>query len=151
VTDDVSLREYVDMRFAAAEAAVDKALSAANKALEVRTETLDREFREHLEQVRHENALAFHNADKAVQAALASAEKAVNKAETADNKRFDSVNEFRSTLSDQAAQLMPRAESEIRMTAMHAKMDSMQRVVWMALGIAAVAPMVLTVVLVFIR
>jgi hypothetical protein len=40
-------------------------------------------------------------ADKAVQAALKSAETAVNKADVAAEKRFDSVNEFRQTLSDQ--------------------------------------------------
>ncbi len=40
-------------------------------------------------------------ADKAVQAALKSAETAVNKAENAAERRFASVNEFRQTLSDQ--------------------------------------------------
>lgn len=46
----------------------------------------------------------------AVSAALASAEKAVTKAEEASNKRFDAVNEFRGQLSDQASQFMTRAE-----------------------------------------
>lgn len=41
-------------------------------------------------------------------------EKAVLKAEIASEKRFDSVNEFRATLSDQTATLMPRAESTLR-------------------------------------
>jgi hypothetical protein len=36
---------------------------------------------------------------------------AVTKAEVATEKRFDSMNEFRGTLSDQAATLMPRAEA----------------------------------------
>ncbi len=52
----------------------------------------------------------FTDSDKAIQAALASAEKAVGKAETASEKRFDSVNEFRAQLSDQAATLMTRTE-----------------------------------------
>lgn len=43
----------------------------------------------------------FESSDKAVRAALQSAELAVNKAEAAAEKRFDSVNEFRKTLSDQ--------------------------------------------------
>lgn len=54
---------------------------------------------------------AFVAAEKAVEAALEATQKAIDKAEAADNKRFDSMNEFRGQLSDQAATLMPRAES----------------------------------------
>jgi hypothetical protein len=39
-----------------------------------------------------------------------SAEKAVTKAESAMDKRMESVNEFRKTLSDQAAEFMRRSE-----------------------------------------
>lgn len=39
--------------------------------------------------------------DKQIALALSAAEKAVTKAETATDKRFDGVNEFRQTLSDQ--------------------------------------------------
>jgi hypothetical protein len=39
--------------------------------------------------------------DKQIALALSAAEKAVTKAETATEKRFDSVNEFRQTLTDQ--------------------------------------------------
>jgi hypothetical protein len=49
-------------------------------------------------------------ADRAVLAALSAAKEAVIKAETATERRFDSVNEFRQTLSDQAATFMSRAE-----------------------------------------
>ncbi len=54
-------------------------------------------------------------ADRAVQAALQAAEKAVTKAENAAEKRFESVNEFRTTLSDQAAQFLTRSEAEATM------------------------------------
>ncbi len=46
----------------------------------------------------------------AVAAALSAAERAAAKADSAMEKRFDAVNEFRATLSDQAAHLLPRAE-----------------------------------------
>lgn len=46
----------------------------------------------------------FRAADKAVEAALTSAKEAVLKAEVASEKRFESINEFRATLSDQAQQ-----------------------------------------------
>jgi hypothetical protein len=43
----------------------------------------------------------FDASDKAVASALTAADLATSKAETAAEKRFDSVNEFRQTLSDQ--------------------------------------------------
>ena len=49
---------------------------------------------------------------QAIAAALLSAEKAVTKAENATEKRFDSVNEFRAQLADQASQFMPREVAE---------------------------------------
>lgn len=48
--------------------------------------------------------------EKAVAAALAAAKEAVTKAEVAADKRFDGVNEFRQTLSDQTNTFIPRAE-----------------------------------------
>ena len=53
---------------------------------------------------------AFLAAEKAVQAALTAQKEAVNKAEAAAEKRFESVNEFRSQLGDQAATFLPRNE-----------------------------------------
>jgi Ni,Fe-hydrogenase I large subunit len=59
----------------------------------------------------------FRAMDEKTTLALASSEKAVTKAEVASDKRFESINEFRGTLSDQAAMLMPRAEVEIKFAA----------------------------------
>ena len=55
----------------------------------------------------------FEAQKEAVASALAAADRAVMKAETAAEKRFESVNEFRNTLSDQQRNLMPRAEVDI--------------------------------------
>ena len=49
---------------------------------------------------------------ESVTLALASADKAVTKAERATERRFDSVNEFRETLSDQTKSFISRAEFE---------------------------------------
>lgn len=65
----------------------------------------------------------FKAQESAVAAALTSAERAVTKSENAAERRFDSVNEFRSTLSDQARLLMPRAESEQTIRALSDKVD----------------------------
>jgi hypothetical protein len=60
----------------------------------------------------------FSSMDRNVTAALIAADKAVEKAEKATEKRFEGVNEFRETLRDQAANLMPRAEYDVRHTAL---------------------------------
>lgn len=48
----------------------------------------------------------------AIEAALVAADKATGKAEDAAKDRFDSVNEFRGTLTDQAATFITRTEAE---------------------------------------
>ena len=53
----------------------------------------------------------FEDLDTKTTLALTAADKAVNKAETATEKRFEGVNEFRQTLADQASRLMPREEA----------------------------------------
>ena len=53
--------------------------------------------------------------------ALAASEKAIIKAETATEKRFESVNEFRGSMKDQAALLMSRAEAEAKFKAIEEK------------------------------
>lgn len=42
-------------------------------------------------------------------------DRAIEHANAANEKRFESVNEFRNTLADQAKTLMPRQEAEARM------------------------------------
>lgn len=76
-------------------------------------------LKEHLQALMTEgdrrNQQRFDGQEKAVAAALQAAKEAVTKAETAAEKRFDSVNEFRQQLSDQAASFMPRREAEQRL------------------------------------
>jgi hypothetical protein len=55
----------------------------------------------------------FADSQKAIEAALSAAKEAVTKAEHASEKRFEGVNEFRSTLADQQRTLMPRTEVEV--------------------------------------
>jgi len=59
--------------------------------------------------------------EKATSAALADAQRAVLKAESAAERRFEGVNEFRQTLSDQATHLMPRAEVQIELASLRGK------------------------------
>jgi len=88
----VSLREYVDMRFHAAERAVETRFVAQ---------------------------------EKAVGAALEAADRAVTKAEAATERRLEGMNEFRAALSDNSRILMPRAESEARITSVSDRVEEL--------------------------
>src|ERR1700734_257692 len=61
--------------------------------------------------------IALKSVEQTAAAAQASSERATNKAETAMEKRFDGVNEFRQTLGDQATRFITRAEVDQRMAA----------------------------------
>jgi hypothetical protein len=92
------LKARLDERFATQTKALDTAMTAQQTAM----------------------STAMTAADAAVKAALTAAETAVNKAEVATEKRFESVNEFRKTLTDQTAQFMTRDEVSVRIEALQA-------------------------------
>lgn len=71
--------------------------------------------------------IRFDAQEKATTAALASAERAVAKAEAASDKRFDSVNEFRAALNDSARTQMPRSEAEQAIKGMSEKIDDLAK------------------------
>jgi hypothetical protein len=76
----------------------------------------------------------FKAMDEKTGLALTSSKEAVAKAETATEKRFDAVNEFRGTLSDQAANLMPRGEAGARFDALEEKFAALKDEVTRAAG-----------------
>lgn len=57
--------------------------------------------------------------------ALNAADKAVSKAETATEKRFESVNEFRASLADQATMLVTRTEFHTKVEAQSDKLSDL--------------------------
>jgi len=71
-------------------------------------------LREHIETLLAEKDLRYQQRfdanGAAISAALLAAEKAVTKAEAATERRFEAVNEFRGTLSDQAKAFVQRVE-----------------------------------------
>lgn len=69
------------------------------------------------------------NSEKMV-IALASSDKASAKADAAMEKRFDSVNEFRQTLSDQTQTFLPRAEYTARHSALIDKVDDLKAAIF---------------------
>jgi hypothetical protein len=89
--DDISLREYVDVRFEAQ--------------------------------------------GKAVDAALAAAKEAVIKAETSTEKRFENSNEWRNTVESLQRTYMPRTESEQQARTNAEKIEALQKMMWIGIGI----------------
>jgi cobalamin biosynthesis Mg chelatase CobN len=67
---------------------------------------------------------AFNANEKATSAALAAAKEAVAKAEAASEKRFESVNEFRGQLKDQAASFVTRDEYSAKHDSLSDKLDA---------------------------
>lgn len=116
-----TLAEYINKRFDSTNRDNDRILAI----LRDRTETYVREhaaMREVLDDrlrahdVEHrlikEKLDERHEAQMAaVQAALASAKEAVTKAERANERRFEAVNEFRAQLADIIATFIPKAEA----------------------------------------
>jgi hypothetical protein len=69
----------------------------------------------------------FQAMDEKTSLALTSSKEAVTKAEVATEKRFDSVNEFRNTLRDQATLLMPRSETETKFLGIEEKIEDLKK------------------------
>jgi len=76
----------------------------------------------------------FKATDEKTSLALTSSEKAVAKAEIATEKRFDSVNEFRGQLKDQAATLIPRAEAEVKFNSFAKDIEELKKSVLLSQG-----------------
>jgi hypothetical protein len=85
-----TLKDFYDQRMIDHEKAIEKAFIAQEKA----------------------TASAFDASNKAIAAAFDASNKAIEKSDAAAEKRFESVNEFRQTLTDQTATFIPRAEAD---------------------------------------
>ena len=66
-----------------------------------------------IEALDRRNEQRFVDLEKTVESSLESARAAVSKAEAAQDKRMDSMNEFRGQLADQTATLLTRTEYDV--------------------------------------
>ena len=107
--------------------------------------------------------IRFEAQEKATATALSNADRAVTKAETATEKRFESVNEFRAALADSARDLMPRQEAERALKVLEDKYGVLERRVnnsesrtggatdsWVRLGLAISIAVNLALVFVYL-
>lgn len=75
--------------------------------------------------------------------AMAAADKAVSKAETAAEKRFDSVNEFREAMKDQQASFADKQQTDFRLKAIEGRLKEIGGV---SIGVAVSASVVVGLV-----
>jgi len=94
------------------------------------------------------------NAEKVV-LALTASEKAIDKADDATTKRFEAVNEFRSTLSDQAAHFVTKdvadGKNELLKGEINILKIQMSRMVGIAIGASAVISLLITLSALILR
>lgn len=125
-SEDVSILEYVTTAVASLDRRFDSLHQDLKDAIAQRfidsALLYDERYRTQKEGVRE----ALVAQDKLVAAALVAQDKAITKAEVASEKRFDAVNEFRATLSDQTKTFMPRAETDSRLASMSEKIDALK-------------------------
>lgn len=81
-------------------------------------EANDHRYEEHFRAQREQVASGFE-----------AVREAVSKAESATERRFDSVNEFRAQLGDQAATFLPRSEAEARLRGLNENIEGVRTTV----------------------
>lgn len=90
-------------------------------------ETLHAYFMALLEAAETKNQQQFLDADKAVQAALVSAEKAVTKAEINADKWRANANEWREAMADREIKFMPRTEHTADQQALMQRLSTIEK------------------------
>ncbi len=121
-----TLEQYVETRFNMFERSLNDKIAATDLRYQQRFEAQSDALAAAFLSQQTAMKTAFDVAEKAVNAALAAADRAVSKAELASDKRFESVNEFRKTLSDQQATFMPRSEANVALGAMAEKLSALK-------------------------
>lgn len=121
--DGPSLETYLETRLNLLTRSLDEKLEAMDLRYQQRFEAQSKALEAAFQSQQQAMQAALAAAKEAVSAALAAADRAVQKAETASDKRFEGVNEFRATLADQQRTLMPRAEVDIIVRGLTAKID----------------------------
>lgn len=126
--DGPSLETYVETRFNLLMTAIDKVDIALRERDDHLKEQVETQFA-----AQQRTALAyrtgleaqFSHVEQLFNQAKTASQQAIDKAEAANAAKFQSVNEFRATLSDQADRMMPRVESEARHSATAEKMEAL--------------------------
>jgi hypothetical protein len=112
--------ETVRREAASLQAQLSQRLDSAEKANVTAAATLQIQIDQRFATEETARQVALDTATTAVHSALEAARTAVDKAELATERRFEGVNEFRQTLTDQAATFPSRDETNVRFEALSA-------------------------------
>lgn len=96
--------------------ALRRDIGSLRELLETRINEMDRRFGER-----------FEAADRAVEVGLRVAKEAVDKAEAAQDKRMEAMNEFRAQLADQTATFVPRSELDQHFDQIEKSIDELKQ------------------------
>lgn len=83
------------------------------------TDTLEKHLTSRIQSVETILNIRLDGVEKNVDSAYSAADKALTKAEHANEKRFEGVNEFRKALTDQTATFIPRSECELQIKSLN--------------------------------
>lgn len=122
--ESVPLRDFLSSRIDQIRIELLDRIDQANTLQQKILDERDRQYSQRFEAQQQALAAAFQASKALVDGALSAAKEAVTKAEDAANKRFDSVNEFRQTLTDQAARLLAKDVAEARFKAVEDRLAS---------------------------
>lgn len=113
----VSLRDYITTRFDQLKQLVDERDRLRDTQYAQRFEAQQKALADALQATQKSAADALQAIKETTSNTLAAAKEAVAKAENANEKRFESQNEFRQTLTDQQATFVTKAEADARQQA----------------------------------
>lgn len=117
-------KENTALALAAADKAIINAVVVADKAVAKVELAAEKTYLEAaIDGLKEAFGQQISHQKEATAQALASADKAVLKAEVAAEKRFESVNEFRATLSDQQRELATKTEVNLRFKALEDRVN----------------------------
>lgn len=114
----VPLRDYLSTRIDQLRSEMIDRFENSQRQQEKILDERDRQYAQRFAAQQEAVAAALQAAKEAVANALSAAKEAVSKAEDASNKRFEGVNEFRNTLSDQAEKFITRDTANARFDGM---------------------------------
>jgi hypothetical protein len=86
-----------------------------------------------------------------MEARFTSLQRAVDKAEESNDKRFAAVNEMRDMVTDAASRFMPRIEYETAHRAVVEKVEALQKFLWMGLGAVLAVQLFIGIIFVMIK
>lgn len=105
---------------------VKDAIAASTREMERHLSDADKRYQDRHSTLQDRVTEGLASADRLTKAMMEAADRAVSKAEAAHERRLDIMNEWRGSLADQSATLLPRTEADARFNALSEKVSSIR-------------------------